>query len=79
MFLKSTGGIITGTNCYIRGHDDMKFRQKDFKEKLFGDAEFASAFNEVAKEDLEKLLATPNSTESMQFHQNVIDSILGAN
>lgn len=79
MFLKSTGGIITGTNCYIRGHNDMKFRQKEFKEKLFGDAAFASAFNEVAKEDLEKLLATPNSSESMQFHQNVIDSILGAN
>ena len=77
MFLKSTGAIITGSTCYLRGHEDMKFRQKEFKEKLFSDAEFAKAFNQLAYEDLEKLLATPSSGDTMQSHQNVIDSILG--
>lgn len=76
MFLKSTGGIVTGSTCYLRGHEDMKFRQKEFKDKLFSDAEFAKAFSGVAHQDLEQLLATPMTTETAQSHQNVIDSIL---
>lgn len=78
MFLKSTGAIVTGANSYIRGYDNMKFRQKNFKEKLFSDAEFAQAFNEVAKAELEKLLAVPLSTNStIQSSQNIINNILG--
>lgn len=77
MFLKSSGGIITGSTCYLRGHEDMKFRQKEFKEKLFSDPEFAKAFNQVAYEDLEKLLATSVDNETVKYHQNIIDSILG--
>lgn len=77
MFLKSTGAIITGSSCYLRGHENMKFKQKDFKEKLFTDSEFASAFNEIAKEELETLLAKPVSLEVNQCSQNIIDSILG--
>lgn len=76
MFLKSSGGIITGSTCYLRGHEDMKFRQKEFKEKLFSDPEFAKAFNQVAYEDLEKLLATSVDNETVKSHQNIIDSIL---
>lgn len=77
MFLKSSGGIITGSTCYLRGHEDMKFRQKEFKEKLFSDPEFAKAFNQVAYEDLERLLATSVDNETVKSHQNIIDSILG--
>ena len=76
MFLQSSGGIITGSTCYLRGHEDMKFRQKEFKEKLFSDPEFAKAFNQVAYEDLEKLLATSVDNETVKSHQNIIDSIL---
>lgn len=76
MFLKASGAIITGSTCYLRGHEDMKFRQKEFKEKLFSDPEFAKAFNQVAYEDLEHLLAIPMSNDTVQSHQNVIDSIL---
>lgn len=76
MFLKASGAIITGSTCYLRGHEDMKFRQKEFKEKLFSDPEFAKAFNQVAYEDLGHLLAIPMSNDTVQSHQNVIDSIL---
>lgn len=76
MFLKASGAIVTGSTCYLRGHEDMKFRQKEFKEKLFSDPEFAKAFNQVAYEDLEKLLAIPMNNDVVQSHQNVIDSIL---
>ena len=77
MFLKSTGGIITGASCYLRGHEDMKFKQKEFKEKLLTDPEFVQAFNEVAKQDLESLLAKPLDIEVEQSYQNIIDGILG--
>lgn len=76
MFLKSTGAIVTGSTCYIKGYEDMKFRQKEFKEKLFNDQEFAKAFYNVAYVELEKLLAPPVDSALFQSRQNVIDSIL---
>lgn len=80
MFLKSTGAIIIGATCYLRGHEDMKFRQRDFKNKLFNDPEFAKAFNEVARAELETLLGNPEVEEQKnitQPNQNIINSILG--
>lgn len=80
MFLKSTGAIITGATCYLRGHEDMKFRQRDFKNKLFNDPEFAKAFNEVARAELETLLGNPKVEEQKnitQPNQAIINSILG--
>lgn len=80
MFLKSTGAIITGATCYLRGHEDMKFRQRDFKNKLFNDPEFAKAFNKVARAELETLLGNPEVEEQKnitQPNQNIINSILG--
>ena len=80
MFLKSTGAIITGATCYLRGHEDIKFRQRDFKNKLFNDPEFAKAFNEVARAELETLLGNPEVEEQKnvtQPNQNIINSILG--
>ena len=80
MFLKSTGAIITGATCYLRGHEDMKFRQRDFKNKLFNDPEFAKAFNEVARAELETLLGNPEVEDQKnitQPNQNIINSILG--
>lgn len=80
MFLKSTGAIITGATCYLRGHEDMKFRQRDFKNKLFNDPEFAKVFNEVARAELETLLGNPEVEEQKnitQPNQNIINSILG--
>lgn len=80
MFLKSTGAIITGATCYLRGHEDMKFRQRDFKNKLFDNPEFAKAFNEVARAELETLLGNPEVEEQKnitQPNQVIINSILG--
>ena len=80
MFLKSTGAIITGATCYLRGHEDMKFRQRDFKNKLFNDPEFAKAFNEVARAELETLLGNPEVEDQKnitQPNQATINSILG--
>ena len=80
MFLKSTGAIITGATCYLRGHEDMKFRQRDFKNKLFNDPEFSKAFNEVARAELETLLGNPEVEEQKnitQPNQAIINSILG--
>ena len=77
MFLKSTGGIITGSTCYVRGYENMKFRQREFKEKLFSDPEFATAFNSVAREDLETLLARPIESSAYSYNQNIVNSILG--
>ena len=80
MFLKSTGAIITGATCYLRGHEDMKFRQRDFKNKLFNDPEFAKAFNEVARAELETLLGNPEVEDQKnitQPNQAIINSVLG--
>ena len=76
IFLKSTGAIITGANSYLRGFEDMKFKQKNFKEKLFSDTDFAQVFNQLAREELEKLLAVSQDTWN-QSGQSIIDSILG--
>lgn len=76
IFLKSTGAIITGANSYLRGFEDMKFKQKNFKEKLFSDVDFAQVFNQLAREELEKLLAVSQDTWT-QSGQSIIDSILG--
>lgn len=80
MFLKSTGAIIIGATCYLRGHEDMKFRQRDFKNKLFNDPEFAKVFNEIARAELETLLGNPEVEEQKnitQPNQAIINSILG--
>ena len=80
MFLKSTGAIITGATCYLRGHEDMKFRQRDFKNKLFNDPEFAKVFNEVARAELETLLGNPEVEDQKnitQPNQAIINSVLG--
>jgi hypothetical protein len=81
VFLKSNGAIEQkGAYCSLRGYPDMRFTQKGFKEKLFSDTEFAAAFSEVAKAELETLLAKPiEETEIInnKAHQNIINSILG--
>ena len=81
VFLKSNGAIEQkGAYCNLRGYPDMKFTQKGFKEKLFSDEEFASKFSEIARAELETLLAKPvEETETInnKAHQNIINSILG--
>lgn len=79
MFLKSAGYIVTGTTCYLKGYENLKFRQKEFKDKLIEDPEFAKAFATVSKEALETLLAQPveNYESKRESMQNIINSILG--
>ena len=79
IYMKSTGAIITsGSSTYIRGFENMKFKQKDFKNKLFSDPEFANAFNMVARNELESLLVIPPENLMVdQSSQNIINNILG--
>ena len=76
MFLKSVGGIeMKGSTCVLKDHEDMKFTQKGFLEKLRTDNEFAKAFNEVGKVELEKLLASNNKTEEIETsYNNIVNS-----
>jgi hypothetical protein len=75
MFLKSVGGIeMKGATCTLKDHEDMKFTQKGFLEKLRTDNDFAKAFNEVGKVELEKLLASNNKTEEVETSYNNIVS-----
>lgn len=79
IFLKSVGAIeLKGSSCTLRGHEDMKFSQKNFKEKLLSDEKFATAFNMVAKEELEKLLSKPGDVDVDVYakQQNIVNSIL---
>jgi len=83
MFLKSYGAVDTkGATCTLKGYPDIKFTQRNFKEKLFSDPEFAKAFNKVARETLETLLITPED-EPMNRPEfdssSIINSILSLN
>ena len=80
VFLKANEAIEQkGAYCTLKGYPDMKFTQKGFIEKLDTDPEFVKAFSEVARTELETLLAKPVESTSInnQSHQNIINSILG--
>lgn len=80
VFLKANEAIEQkGAYCTLKGYPDMKFTQKGFIEKLDTDPEFVKAFSEVARTELETLLAKPVESTSVnnQSHQNIINSILG--
>lgn len=79
IYLKSTGAIeLHGSTCTLRGYDDIKFTQKNFREKLVSDEKFAQAFAIVAKSELEKLLSNPEEVKyKMDIkQQNIIQSII---
>lgn len=80
VFLKANEAIEQkGAYCTLKGYPDMKFTQKGFIEKLDTDPEFVKAFSEVARTELETLLAKPVESTNVnnQSHQNIINSILG--
>ena len=80
VFLKANEAIEQkGAYCTLKGYPDIKFTQKGFIEKLDTDPEFVKAFSEVARTELETLLAKPVESTSVnnQSHQNIINSILG--
>ena len=83
MFLKSNGAIeMKGAYCSLRGYPDMRFTQKGFKDKLLNDSEFSQAFLNVAKEELETLLAKPIDNlqiDNNSSFDNLSNSLLGLN
>lgn len=79
IYLKSTGAIeMHGATCTLKGYEDIKFTQKNFREKLLSDEAFAQAFSAVAKTELEKLLSNPEEVKyKMDTRQsNIIQSII---
>jgi RecA/RadA recombinase len=81
IYLKSTGAIeIKGSTCVLRGYEDMKFSQKNFKEKLSTDPQFAQAFSIVARQELEKLLSNPEEARYKmdEGQMNLINSIVNS-
>ena len=77
VFLKSVGAItMSGASCTFRDNPEVKFTQKTFLNKLTTDPNFAALFNEVAKQEMEKLLATNNVIEDevQQSYDNIINS-----
>lgn len=73
-YMKSEGYILgSGVSYYIKGHEDMKFSQKNFLEKLYTDTEFQQAFAAVAHESLQPLLSQRIFTEEQQNKANVFD------
>lgn len=83
MFLKSNGAIeMKGAYCSLRGYPDIRFTQKGFKDKLLNDSEFSQAFLNVAKEELETLLAKPIDNlqiDNNSSFDNLSNSLLGLN
>lgn len=79
IYLKSTRAIeLRGATCTLKGYEDIKFTQKNFREKLLTDEAFAQAFSAVAKTELEKLLSNPEEVKyKMDMRQsNIIQSII---
>jgi hypothetical protein len=77
VFLKSVGAVtMSGASCSFTNKPDIKFTQKNFLNKIVTEPEFAAAFNEVGKVELEKLLATGNyvEDETQKSYNNIINS-----
>jgi hypothetical protein len=58
MFLKQRG-VLNGAGAYLYLGDrsDMKFSQKQFKNKLNTDSEFRSVFNTIVLEEMKSMLS----------------------
>ena len=71
MLLKNNGRISgAGAFLYITGHSDMKFAQKNFKEKLHTDPEFAKIFYD----EVINILMTMIPDAEEEAHTAVVDS-----
>lgn len=66
-----------GAYLYLKDRNDIKFSQKQFKNKLGEDAEFRKLFMEVALEALEELIYDPGEDFEEEFNESsVTDGIL---
>lgn len=64
-FLKAEGAVGgAGRSLYLENAPDLKFSQKEFKEKLMTNPELQKAFAQIAKEYLDKLLSDTSNKES---------------
>ena len=77
IFLKSEGYIDSkGAYMNLKG-SEIKFTQKNFKEKVMTDNDFAQDFQKVSREALNKLLVSyrPNDSEAVSTN-SIINNIL---
>lgn len=66
-----------GAYLYLKDRNDIKFSQKQFKNKLVEDEEFRKLFMEVALEALEELIYDPGEDFEEEFNSSsVTDGIL---
>ena len=77
VMLKNTGHIKgAGAYLYIDDHDDVKFAQKNFKEKLIESPELQQYFTDAVSEELMKIPMDVISTESDRNRFNSTSGIL---
>lgn len=70
-FLKSEGAVGgAGKSMFLNNAPDIKFSQKEFKQKLASDPKLQQAFAEISKEYLEKLLS---DTENKDIQESSVD------
>ena len=76
-FLKSTNRIISKGNTMNIDGTDIKFSQKQFKDKLYSDPEFSKVFTEICYEELCKLLSASKESNDIEKVVGINDVILG--
>lgn len=78
-YLKTEGYVGgAGRSMFFNNAPDIKFSQKEFKQKLYSSPELQKAFAEISKEAMERMLSdTMNKTEEANMNDNINNLILG--
>ena len=77
LFLKSIKAVVTkGAYMTMVDYPDVKFSNKDFREKLYGDPMFAKMFNEVCAKNLMGLIPDEDDYISYSSQSSLTDNIL---
>lgn len=76
-YLKAEGYIGgAGRSMYLENCPDIKFSQKEFKNKLMESTELQKAFAEISKEAMDKLLSETKNKESENYNIDINSLIL---
>ena len=77
LFLKSIKAVVAkGAYMVMVDYPDVKFSNKDFRDRLYGDPMFAKMFNEVCAKNLMGLIPAEDEYISYSSTNNLTDSIL---
>lgn len=74
LMIKDAGKVKgAGAYLYLEGRDDMKFSQRQFKEKLATDEEFRQVFSEIVQSVLKDMIETAPSVITNNYHDAADD------